>query len=119
MLAVNRTILCVALMLAAVLPSCAVRQKPKKPSEVRVPDAATAIAIGRTTAIKVYGKRQIDYEEPLNASLDNGVWSVYGTLCCPDREGKRTCETGKCVGGVVTVKIRQGDGKILSIGHTA
>jgi NTF2 fold immunity protein/Carboxypeptidase regulatory-like domain len=93
-------------------------QTPQSPRHVRVPDAATAVAIARPAATKVFGKRQIDSEEPLNASLNDGVWSVYGTLCCVDRDGKPTCD-GRCVGGTVLVKIRQRDGKILSITHTA
>lgn len=114
----NRTIICIVLLLTTVLPSSAVGQESKPATEVRVPDAARAIAIARPAAIKVYGKRQINYEEPLTASLEDGVWSVYGTLCCPDRKGKRTCEVGKCVGGVVNVRIRESDGKLVSITHT-
>ena len=87
------------------------------PPSPRVPDSTTAVAIAGAAARKIYGKRQIDYEEPLTALLANGVWIVHGTLCCPDRNGKRVCEIGKCVGGVVEVKVRQRDGKILSMTH--
>jgi NTF2 fold immunity protein len=83
-----------------------------------VPDAATALSIAERALIKVYGKRQIDYEQPLTATLDNGIWSVYGTLCCPGSKGQRTCEVGKCAGGVAALRLRQSDGKILSISHT-
>jgi len=86
-------------------------------AEVRVPDEATALRIAEPALIKTYGKRQIDYERPLTAKLDGGIWSVYGTLCCPDRNGHRTCEEGRCLGGVAVLKLRQGDGKILSIMH--
>jgi hypothetical protein len=92
-------------------------QNSSSQTHVRVPDAATAIAIARPAAIHVYGKKKIDYEEPLNASIKEGVWSVYGTLCCPDRQGRRSCEVGACVGGVVIVRIRQSDGRIMSITH--
>lgn len=92
-------------------------QNSSSAGSVRVPDAATAISIARPAAVKVYGKHQIDYEEPLTASLNDGVWSVYGTLCCPDRNDKRNCEA-LCVGGVVEVRIRQKDGKVLSVTHT-
>ena len=85
---------------------------------VRVPDAATALSIAEPALIKVYGKRQINYERPLTATLEEGIWSVYGTLCCPDRKGQRTCEAGKCLGGVVALKLRQSDGRILSISHS-
>jgi hypothetical protein len=85
---------------------------------VRVPDAATALRIAEPALTKVYGKRKIDHERPLTAILEDGIWSVYGTLCCPDGKGQRTCEVGKCVGGVATLKLRQSDGKILSVFHT-
>jgi hypothetical protein len=89
-----------------------------QPSGVRVPDATTAVSIAEPALVKVYGKHQIDYEKPLTAKLENGVWKVYGTLCCADRNGQRTCESGRCVGGVATLELRQRDGKILSISHT-
>jgi hypothetical protein len=85
---------------------------------IRVPDAATALSIAEPALAKVYGKRQIDYEKPLTAKLENGVWKVYGTLCCPDRNERRTCEAGKCDGRVAALELRQSDGKILSISHT-
>ena len=104
------------LILAVALASSA--QERDAVQAARVPDSVGAISIARHAAIKVYGKHQIDYEEPLTASLDDGIWTVYGTLCCPDRKGKRTCEVGRCVGGVVNVRIRQHDGKILSMTHS-
>jgi len=84
---------------------------------VRVPDAETALRIAEPALIKTYGKRQIDYERPLIAKLDGGIWYVHGTLCCPDRNGHRTCEEFPCLGGVAVLKLRQRDGKILSIMH--
>ena len=92
-------------------------QDSSSPDNVRVPDATSAIAIATPAAIHVYGKKKIDYEEPLSASIEKGVWSVFGTLCCPDREGKRSCEVGRCLGGVVIVRIRKSNGRILSITH--
>jgi hypothetical protein len=93
-------------------------QDSQRSTNVRVPDAATALSIAEPALIKVYGKHQIDYERPLTAVLDDGIWNVYGTLCCPDRKGRRTCEIGKCVGGVAAAKVRESDGKILSMSHT-
>ena len=86
-------------------------------TQVTVSDAATALKIAEPALIKKYGKRQIDYERPLTAKLEGDIWTVYGTLCCPDRNGHRTCEEGKCVGGVAVLKLRQSDGKILWITH--
>lgn len=86
-------------------------------ADVRVPDAATALKIGEPALVNIYGKKQIDYERPLKARLEGGIWTVYGTLCCPGRNGRRVCEEGKCLGGVAVLKLRQSDGKILSIVH--
>lgn len=85
-------------------------------TEVKVPDAATALKIAEPALIKTYGKRQINDEKPLTAKLEGAIWSVYGTLCCRWK-GHRTCEEGKCLGGVAVLKLRQTDGKILSIVH--
>lgn len=79
-----------------------------------VPDAATALKIAEPALIKRYGKRQMDDERPLTAALDNGIWTVSGTLWCTDRSGNRTHQ---CVGGTAVLKLRQSDGKILSIIH--
>ena len=106
----------IALLLLFLIASVLSAQKPQ-PSSLSVPDAATAVRIAEPALIKVYGKHQIDSEKPLTARLDDGVWSVHGTLCCPDRHGRRTCEIGRCVGGVAVLKLRQRDGKVLSISH--
>ena len=89
----------------------------KDTPEVRVPDSATALKIAEPVLIKTYGKRQVNYERPLTAKLDSGVWTIYGTLCCPDSKGHRTCKEGKCLGGVAVLKLRQTDGKVLSVEH--
>jgi hypothetical protein len=110
-------IVCVLLILGTVLPPCAVGQKSNQRAEIRISDTTAAISVAEPALVKVYGKRQIDDEKPLKAMLQNGVWHVYGTLCCSDGNGKHTCEEGRCVGGVALVKVRQKDGKILSITH--
>jgi hypothetical protein len=102
-----------ALFLAATLSA----QSLSPPTSVRVPDEATALKIAEPALIKTYGKRQIDDERPLTATLDKGIWTVYGTLCCADRHGQRTCGQQMCLGGAAVLKLRQRDGKILSIIH--
>ena len=79
-----------------------------------IPDSQTAVNIGRTKLIHIYGKKQIDSEEPLKAELQDGVWVVSGTLWCSDGKGGRTNE---CVGGVAVIKMRQSDGHVVSIMH--
>jgi hypothetical protein len=92
-------------------------QSSPSPTSVRVPDEATALKIAEPALIKTYGKRQIDDERPLTATLDNGIWTVSGTLCCTDRNGHRNCEQHICFGGVAVLRLSQRDGKILSIIH--
>jgi NTF2 fold immunity protein of polymorphic toxin system component len=83
--------------------------------KVFVSDEKAAIEIARTQLSRIYGRKQIQSEEPLAANLKNGVWAVYGTLWCSDGKGGRT---NHCVGGVAAIKIRQSDGKVLSFQHT-
>lgn len=109
-----RTIICAMLVSVAFTLSA---QNTPPANSIRVPNATTALRIAERALIKVYGKQQIDYERPLKATLQDGIWSVYGALCCPGRKGQRTCEVGQCVGGVATLKLRQRDGKVLSISH--
>jgi len=85
--------------------------------EIRIPDAAAAIKVAEPALIRVSGKKNIEDEKPLTATLEGGVWHVYGTLCCSDGKGQRTCEEGRCVGGVAHAQVRQRDGKVLSITH--
>ena len=107
-----------AVLLPLLLLVLGVAAQESKPSGVRVPDEATAVDLAERALVKVYGKYQIDYEKPLTAKLENGVWNVYGTLCCPGPNGQRTCEPYKCVGGVAALQLRQSDGKVLSVSHT-
>ena len=80
-----------------------------------IPDESAAIRIARAELIHVYGKKQIQSEEPLGASLKDDIWNVCGTLWCTGPNGQRT---HMCLGGVACIKIRRSDGKILSISHT-
>ena len=81
-----------------------------KPKEGYVPDSTTAVKVAEAALIPVYGKRQIESEEPFNATLKDGVWIVRGTLPCPDPQTV-------CKGGVAEVKISKDDARILSMIH--
>lgn len=78
-------------------------------------DSTTAVQIAESAAIKFYGEREVDAEQPLSVMGNHGThtWEVYGTPCCPDRNGRHTCEADRCVGGIIHVSIRPIDGKIL------
>lgn len=61
--------------------------------------------------IPVYGKEKIESERPFKATLENGVWTVNGTLYCSD--GK----DGLCAGGTADVKVSKADGRVLKMIH--
>ena len=75
-----------------------------------VPDAATAIAIGRAVSIPIYGRKLVQTEEPLTAMRKGEMWIVLGTLRCPKKY--------ICVGGTIEVTLSAKDGRVLSVVHT-
>ena len=86
----------------------------RRPPGGYVPDATTATKIAEAVLIPVYGEEKINSEKPFNAELKGGVWTVSGTLRCPD--GHRGTTTA-CAGGTATVKIAKDDGRILFMIH--
>ena len=85
------------------------------PTQERVADPEAAVKIAEKALIKIYGKKQIESERPFKATLEDGVWTVYGTLNCKDKNGNHT---DMCVGGVAVARISERDGRVLSTGHT-
>ncbi len=85
-----------------------------RPKEGFVPDSATAVKIAEAVLIPVYGNKQIESERPFTAKLRNGVWTVSGTLRCPDGKAGTTTD---CDGGVAVVRISKVDSRILSMTH--
>lgn len=85
-----------------------------KPPSGYVPDSETAIKIAEAVLVPVYGRKHIDSELPLNADLKDDVWTVAGTMHCPDGKGG---VSSVCLGGVATVQISKIDARILSMGH--
>jgi hypothetical protein len=80
-----------------------------KPKDGYVPDTLTAIKIAEAVLVPIYGEKIINEEKPLKAVLKDGVWTVEGTLHCP--EGQR------CLGGVAIIEISKDDGKVLRVSH--
>lgn len=78
------------------------------PPKGYVPDAATAVRVGQAVLEPVYGKSVIAREEPLEATLKNGVWTVLGNTHAPK---------GHFVGGVAEVYISKRTGAILRMLH--
>lgn len=71
-----------------------------------VPDKNTAVAIAYAVAVPIYGKKQMDKEEPFRADLKDGVWTVLGTMHCVS-----------CMGGTLIMQIDKSSGKIIFVGH--
>ena len=85
-----------------------------RPKDGFVPDAVTATKIAEAVLIPMYGEKKIESERPFDAELTDGIWTVSGTLRCPDGQGGTTT---RCVGGTATVKISKSDGRILFMIH--
>ena len=85
-----------------------------KPKEGYVPDSVTAARIAEAVLTPVYGERQIISERPFTATLKNEVWTVQGTLHCPDGRGGTSAN---CNGGVAEVEISKSDARILGMRH--
>ncbi|HMK23755.1 MAG TPA: NTF2 fold immunity protein [Terriglobales bacterium] len=80
-----------------------------------VPSEAVAEKIAEAVLFPVYGEKQIASERPFHAILQGDVWTVRGTLYCPDGKGGTT--TNNCVGGTAVVKLSKIDARILFMMH--
>jgi hypothetical protein len=105
---------CAALCCAFLISTLAFGQN-DIPKRGYVPDSATAVKIAEAVLIPVYGETQIESERPFTAKLKDNVWTVYGTLHCPDGNGGTTTH---CVGGIAEVHISKFDARILSLIHS-
>lgn len=85
-----------------------------KPASGYVPDSKTAVKIAEAVLASVYGEKQIESERPFTATLKNGVWTVTGTLRCPDGKGGTPTS---CDGGVAELQISKNDARILYMSH--
>jgi len=104
-----RRVICCSVILVA-----AAQAQSYVPKVGFVPDSGTAVKIAEAVLIPVYGKEQIESERPFTATLENGVWTVDGTLHCPGAKGGVTTD---CDGGAAEVKLSKRDGRILRMIH--
>ena len=75
------------------------------PDQGHVPTAAAAIAIAVRLWSPIYGEAHIAREKPYRVTLNDGVWTVMGSV----PQG--------AVGGAAVLKIRKSDGKVLLLWH--
>ena len=106
--------ICVVLAFSLWIVVLAVAQS-YRPKEGYVPDSATAVKIAEAVLVPIYGKKQIESEQPFTAKLKDDVWTVSGTLYCSDGKGGRTTEP--CLGGTAVVQISKVDGRVISMIH--
>jgi hypothetical protein len=85
-----------------------------RPKQGYVPDSATAVKIAEAVLTPVYGMDQVALEQPFKAKLKDDVWTVSGTLRCPDGKGGITTQ---CEGGVAVVQISKVDAHVVSMIH--
>ena len=93
------------LVISGCIHNCSGGKHNYKPKEGYVPDEETAIQIAVAVWIPIYGEEPIEGEKPYRAKLDNGVWTVEGSL----PEG--------WLGGVAVAEIAKDDGCILRVSH--
>ena len=72
-----------------------------------VPDKKAAINIAEAILFPIYGEKNVRNERPYQVSLNNGKWTVEGTL------------PRGFVGGVFHIVIRQRDACVVEISHGA
>ena len=70
------------------------------PKAGMVPDASTASAIAYAVGVPVYGKKEMDGEQPFRTDLKGGLWTVLGTLHC-----------GRVLGALSSFRLRSLPGK--------
>lgn len=76
-----------------------------RPAAGLVPDAETAIAIAVAVWTPVYGVERIRRQRPYTATLQDGRWTVQGSL------------PPGIVGGVAIAVIARDDGRVLRVSH--
>jgi hypothetical protein len=71
-----------------------------------IPDEATAIKVAEAILSPIYGEKQILGERPFHATLNDGTWTVSGSL------------PKGWDGGVATIRIDKKTGGVISYIHT-
>src|SRR3990167_4725638 len=98
----------VLILSASLLLAAELEKHTYKPRDGYVPDAQTAVKIAEAVLVPIYGEGVIGKEKPLVAELNQDVWTVNGTLNCPD-------PASDCLGGVAVIEISKDDARILRV----
>ena len=76
-----------------------------------VPDGVTAVRIAEAVLAPLYSQEELQRERPFGAHLNEGVWTVLGSIQPTQTPGDER------LGGVAVVEICRSDGRILSVIH--
>jgi hypothetical protein len=82
-------------------------ERGKLPENGVIPDERTAVAVAEAVFSPVYGKDYVDKFLPYHAELQDGLWTVYGTL-----------RPAGAHGGTPQLRINKQDGRVLEIWHS-
>jgi hypothetical protein len=104
----HRIISCIVILLTAA------HAQSYMPKDGFIPDSTTALKVAQAVLIPVYGKEKIESERPFKATLENGVWTIDGTLHCLDGKGGVTT---LCGAGTAEVNLSEADGRVLKMIH--
>jgi len=80
-----------------------------------VPDEQTAIKLAEAILFPIYGEKTIRSERPYVVKLQDGRWSVDGSL--PKPPSAPPGMISQIVGGTFHIVISQRDGQVIEIGH--
>ncbi len=73
------------------------------PSRGVVPDEITAVKVAEAIFLPIYGEEEVSRYRPYEATLKDGIWTVYGTLKPSAR------------GGTPTMTLQKNDGRVLDV----
>jgi hypothetical protein len=104
----HRALCCSVILIASA------QAQPYVPKDGFVPDSETAVKIAEAVLVPVYGREKIESERPFKATLERGIWTVTGTLHCPDSRGGMTKD---CDGGTAEVKLSKANARVLKMIH--
>ena len=83
-----------------------VRAQAPTPKNGFIPDENTAVKVAEAILSPIYGEKQILIERPFHATLDDGIWTVSGSLPKEWHDG-----------GVAMIRINQKTGAVISYIH--
>lgn len=98
--------------------------RPYVPRDGFVPDSAAAVRVAIAIWTTIYGDGQLMTQHTVTATLNDGTWTVTGTVLSRHafNPGRNFTMNGQAIeplsGDMAVIKISKRDGRILYQGHT-